>query len=67
MKPCVIASTKGGHCLTVRIARPCTADGTRGAIARSQSGSTACAGTGRGSRSMSAGSQRKVMFMRIEG
>ena len=35
----------------------------RGAIARSQSGSAPRAGTGRGSRSISAGSQRKVIFM----
>ena len=63
MNPCRIASTNGGHCLTVRISRPCTGEATRGAIARSQSGSAARAGIGRGRKSISAGSQRKVIFI----
>ena len=59
-KPSVIASTKGGHCLTVRMAAACMSEGEVRCIVRSQSGSTSRAGLGRGSVPASAGSQRNV-------
>jgi hypothetical protein len=48
MKPYVMASMNGGHCLTVRTSCPCVGEWARGCMARSQSGRASRAGIGRG-------------------
>src|SRR3974390_1938072 len=63
MTPYAIASTKGGHCFTVRISRPWISECAFAGIARNQSGSAPRAGYGRGRYFSSAGSQRKIMRM----
>src|SRR5262245_33699705 len=60
VKPYAIASTKGGHCLTVRTSASWTCEKASDGIERSQSGSIVRANAGRSSRSIKAGSQRKM-------
>src|SRR5438094_71643 len=62
-KPSIMASTKGGHCLTVRISLPWNSENSVIFIARSQSGRPRRAGSGFGRTAWSAGSQRKTIFI----
>src|SRR5262249_38658100 len=63
MKPWLIASMKGGHCLTVRTSRPCVSEKASFGISLIQSGNARRAGIGGGRRSRSFGSQRKITRM----
>jgi hypothetical protein len=45
--PCDIASTNGGHCLTVRTSGPCVSEKAVAGMARSHSGKARRAGIGR--------------------
>ena len=63
MKPYAMASTKGGHCLTVRTSWPWVGEKAPLGMARSQSGKAARAGSGGGKCACNAGSHRKTIFI----